>query len=154
MGFLMNRDMVVRYKGTTSQTMDMPSRSPQGTLLGLILFLILINDCVRLDENNSIAAQVTRPRKHFAPSDSYAKFVDDLTIAESFDISNSEPRVFEKLKQIVKYAGENEMKLNVMKTAFMVFNTTLMYDYEPNLELFGTPIKTVEEMKILGGPGG
>ena len=42
------------------------------------------------------------------------------------------------------------MKLNAMKTAFMVFNPTLKSDYEPNFEFLGSHIKTVEEMKILG----
>ena len=49
MGFLLHRVMVVRYRGATSNSMQMPGGSPQGTLLGLILFLIMINDCGRND---------------------------------------------------------------------------------------------------------
>ena len=43
MGFLTERVMVVRYKGETSETKQLPGGGPQGTLLGLLLYLILIN---------------------------------------------------------------------------------------------------------------
>ena len=45
MGFLSERVMIVRYKGEVTDTKPLPGGGPQGTLLGLLLFLILINDC-------------------------------------------------------------------------------------------------------------
>ena len=42
--FLTNRKMVVRYKGAMSGLKELPGGGPQGTLLGLLLFLVLIND--------------------------------------------------------------------------------------------------------------
>ena len=45
MGFLTDRMMVVRYKGDTSDVRPLPGGGPQGTLLGLLLFLILIHLC-------------------------------------------------------------------------------------------------------------
>ena len=44
MGFLTDRRMLVRYKGEKSGIKDLPGGGPQGTLLGLLLFIILIND--------------------------------------------------------------------------------------------------------------
>ena len=44
MAFLSKRKMKVRYKSKVSSTMDLPGGGPQGTLLGLLLFLVLIND--------------------------------------------------------------------------------------------------------------
>ena len=44
MAFLSDRKMVLRYKGAQSSTMSLPGGGPQGTLLGLLLFLVLIND--------------------------------------------------------------------------------------------------------------
>ena len=39
MGFLTDREMFVRYKGETSNCKPLPGGGPQGTLLGLLLFL-------------------------------------------------------------------------------------------------------------------
>ena len=35
---------MVRYKGKTSSVKSLPGGGPQGTLLGLLLFIVLIND--------------------------------------------------------------------------------------------------------------
>ena len=42
-GFLENRKMEVHFKNETSETKDLPGGGPQGTILGMFLFLILIN---------------------------------------------------------------------------------------------------------------
>ena len=42
-GFLTQRELIVRYKGGSSTRKSMPGGGPQGTRLGLFLFLILIN---------------------------------------------------------------------------------------------------------------
>ena len=41
--FLSERSMILRYKGACSSRMPLPGGGPQGTILGLFLFLILIN---------------------------------------------------------------------------------------------------------------
>ena len=41
--FLTDRSMILRYKGVSSSKHPLPGGGPQGTLLGLFLFLILIN---------------------------------------------------------------------------------------------------------------
>ena len=43
MAFLTDRKMILRYKGCTSDEETLPGGGPQGTKLGLYLFLILIN---------------------------------------------------------------------------------------------------------------
>ena len=42
-GFLENREIEVSYKGAKSERKQLPGGSPQGTVLGMFLFLILIN---------------------------------------------------------------------------------------------------------------
>ena len=42
--FLEHRKMKVRYKGKLSKLFPLPGGGPQGTLLGLFLCLVLIND--------------------------------------------------------------------------------------------------------------
>ena len=66
MGFLSERVMVVRYKGATSDEKPLPGGGPQGTLLGLLFFLILINSCW-LKDYNDIGPDVTKPKGKFAP---------------------------------------------------------------------------------------
>ena len=41
MAFLTNRSMVVRYKGASSSKTALPGGGPQGTMLGLLPFLVL-----------------------------------------------------------------------------------------------------------------
>ena len=41
--YLSNRSMVIRYKGKSSKKRIMPGGGPQGTLLGVLFFLVLIN---------------------------------------------------------------------------------------------------------------
>ena len=36
--------MVIRYNGASSEQLLLPGGGPQGTLLGLLLFPILVND--------------------------------------------------------------------------------------------------------------
>ena len=45
-GFLSDRELVVGYKGAKSYSKKMPGSDPEGTVLGMFLFLILINDIV------------------------------------------------------------------------------------------------------------
>ena len=44
MAFLEERSMKVNYKGKYSKMFNLPGGGPQGTLLGLFLFLVLIDD--------------------------------------------------------------------------------------------------------------
>ena len=46
--------MVVKYKGECSNMKQLPGGGPQGALLGLFLFLILINDVGFNDQHNDI----------------------------------------------------------------------------------------------------
>ena len=59
MGFLSNRFMIVRYGGDTSGLKQLPGGGPHGTLLGLLLFLILINDCGVQPKDDNIGEVIT-----------------------------------------------------------------------------------------------
>ena len=155
MGFLIDRVMVVKYKGTTSDSKPLPGGGPQGTLLGLFLFLVLINLCVEQEYKN-IGNEMTDPKRKFSPTTFHAKFVDDLTIGEAFNIKNSvlpnpdrplpdtyqsrlgqkldpeKSKVYNLVKEIRNYSIENDMKLNLSKSKLMLFNPTLHFDFVPN----------------------
>ena len=173
MGFLVERIMVVRYKGTTSEKKQLPGSGPQGTLLGLLLFLILINLCGE-QGFEEIGSVITKPKGKFTPSSFHAKFVDDMTIAEALNIEESvipnpnrqlpvayhsrlglkldpkKSKVYDQIWKIKDYSENNEMKLNLTKTKFMLFNPTMKFDFIPSLTVDNTDIETVDEMKLLG----
>ena len=150
MGFLMNRQMVVRYCKEVSDAMLMPGGSPQGTLLGLLMFIVLINACGDLDCNMSLGSQICSARKGFQPSTFYAKFVDDMSIAEAISTKDSnQPRIQAHLHSVKKYAEDKEMKFNLEKTSLMSFNPTKSV-FQPKVEIGGKVLETVNEMKILG----
>ena len=83
MAFLTDRTMVVRYTGATSSARSLPGGGPQGTLLGLLLFLVLINDVGFADQSNNVGDIITSRRNFIAAKQLHLKYVDDLSIAES-----------------------------------------------------------------------
>ena len=62
MAFLSNRRMLVRYKGKLSSIKNLPGGGPQGTLLGLLLFLVLINDVGFEGQFNNAGKLITSKR--------------------------------------------------------------------------------------------
>ena len=65
--FLTERELLVRHKGKTSSRKSLPGGGPQGTRLGMFLFLILINaaGCGHLQEH--IGSHVTRSLNRRVP---------------------------------------------------------------------------------------
>ena len=58
-GFLSERELIVRYKGCSSSRKAMPGGGPQGTRLGLFLFLILINAAGYRHLEKHLGAKIT-----------------------------------------------------------------------------------------------
>ena len=175
-GFLENRTLAVKHKGVKSEAKKMPGGGPQGTLLGLFLFLVLINDAGFPELNKDFGERITRAitkRKQIDPK--HWKYVDDLTLAEAIDLKTllekdtnnvlekpltyhnrtehilppHKSRVQEQLNDILEYANENEMKINKRKTKVMVFNTARTRDFTPELNIEDEPIETVDSLKLL-----
>ena len=59
-------------------------------------------------------------------------------------------KVYNKLLEIKEYSEENEMKLNLSKTKFMLFNPTVKYDFIPDLTIDNINLESMDEMKLLG----
>ena len=67
MAFLTNRSMIVRFKGARSTQKSLPGGGPQGTLLGLLLFLVLINDLGFEGQRNN-AGELATSRRNMKPT--------------------------------------------------------------------------------------
>ena len=65
--FLTERTQCLRYRGVTSEWVTLKAGVPQGTKLGPIVFLIVINNALR---DSNIA---------------YWKYVDDVTVYQSYE---------------------------------------------------------------------
>jgi len=177
MGFLDGRTLVVSYKGEKSSSKEMPGGGPQGTILGMFLFIILINKAGLSEQTNEIGKTITKvinkrnemPAKHW-------KYVDDLTVAEAIDLKEklkedkekvwTEPvnfhsrtkqvlppedsKVQEQINKLHEYAIENEMKINKQKSKVMLFNTAITRDFSPEIHIQNETLEVVEEMKLLG----
>ena len=145
--------------------------TPQGTLLGIICFLIQMNDLkalppIPLDE------LLTPPG--VKQNSTSAKFVDDLSILtaiklrENLEICENleKPLVYhnrtehylpdeknpmnEQINNLLEFTEINEMKINKYKTKVMLFNRATSLDFQSNILLESSPLDVVEETKILG----
>ena len=176
MAFLEDRRMVVRYKGVVSDPRQLPGGGPQGTLLGLILFIVLINDVGFGDQSNNVGELITCKKRLKEFNTIHLKFVDDLTVAESIDMKEQltkvsvecrpqpdnyhdrtghllKPENSEVYKQLLKtesYAKDNNMKINSKKTKMVLFNPGTSRDIHPKFTLENNQIDLVEETKLLG----
>ena len=70
--------MVVRYKGKTSTIKSLPGVGPQGSLLGLFLFLLLINDAGFHGQVNNATSKIYVK----AVTQIHLKYLDDMSVAE------------------------------------------------------------------------
>ena len=65
-------------------------------------------------------------------------------------LHHSERLILSKDIAISDYATVHEMKLNMKKTKFMLFNPTINYDFVPDLSLEGVDLETMDEIRLLG----
>ena len=126
--FLSNRKQRVKINHSMSQWISLRGGMPQGTWLGLYIFLILINDL-----------QSTIPLH---------KYVDDVTASEV--LRTGQPSTMQSIiNDVANWSNSNLMNLNARKTKEMLVGTILK---NPPLELIldGNPIERVHVFKLLG----
>ena len=176
-GFLENRCLTVSYKDEKSTLLQLPGGGPQGTILGLLLFLILINEAGLRTAQSRIGEMATSSHRHREiMNERHWKFVDDMTIAKALDLKRDLehkidlPRplnyrdrtshVLRKEKQqdmnntltgLQQYAVEHKMLINQTKSKAMLFNTSQKYDFLPSIQFDSScTLEVVEQYKLLG----
>ena len=102
--FLSNHRQLVKIGGFQSAWGSVNGGVPQGTKLGPILFLVMINDL-----------------ELKSPYSSHWKYVDDLTLSESLSIRDHST-LQSDLDKIIQWAESNDMRLNVSKCKEMVIS--------------------------------
>ena len=154
--YLTDREMKVRFNGKYSSTHKLPGGGPQGTLIGLIEYLVQSND----------NADCVDPDMRF-------KFVDDLSILElvllsdiltsynfnqhvASDIGIEEEFVpatsletQKHIDNITNWTTQNKMKLNEKKSNYMVLSRSNT-EFATRLTLNNNTLDRVEEVKLVG----
>ena len=103
LSYLQNRKMILRFRNCSSDPKDLPGGCPQGTLIGVILYILYINPIgfpgeVTLQVNDIVnkywntlddlpdlsSSNITLPTTM-----NIAKYMDDVTIQEAVDLTTS-----------------------------------------------------------------
>ena len=138
----------MKYKGKYSSIFSLPDGGPQGSLLGLFLFIVLIDDLGFSDQVNNVGDLITQKKKVIEMNGIHLKYVDVLALAEAVDMwtqltsvpfeerplpdayraSNGHKlnvessKVYDQLLKTITYAEQNKMKINLSKTKLIIFN--------------------------------
>ncbi len=136
--YMSGRKQCVRYNGTASPFIPVEYGVPQGSLLGPVLFLVLVSDMPK-------SIGLTGPS--VSDKVGYVSYADDF-IAWASDKRNNV--AIEKLEAIAKstsnYAAANWLALSKEKTQFMVIGSS-----SPSpLNIDGVTVLPTDELEVLG----
>lgn len=132
--YLSERTQVTKY-GSVSKSLESVHGVPQGTVLGPILFILYINDIVKIIKNCKIQL-----------------FADDTIIYVTGDkVDDITQTLNNELDNLFKWLNNNYLKLNVTKTKMMIIkNRNRNLDIVDNVKIGGENIDRVVQFKYLG----
>ena len=111
--YLRNRAQFVEFDNFKSDTLDISTGVPQGSVLGPLLFLIYVND-------------ISKASKIF----DFISYADDTTLSSQIhcfgdtkDNDNISNNISSELNKISEWLKSNNLSLTIKKIKFMVFHT-------------------------------
>ena len=131
--FLSGRRQAVKLLDSISEWMPVHASVPQGTKLGPILFLIMINDLAT----------------HSPLRSSHWKYVDDVTISEVSSLGEVSS-LQNDIHCISQWAQQNNMNLNPKKFKIMNICPLRNKPVSPMLSINNLPLEAVSSYKVLG----
>ena len=175
-GFLEDRNLILSFKDEKSDLLPLPGGGPQSTILGLFLFLVLINAAGLKNLTRNTGTLATAALRRRRPLEElHLKYVDDMTFTEAVKLkdklkvdpmptrptqyrertghvlNNELVKMNENLMALEKYTFEKSMKINTKKTNVMVFNSSRTLDFLPKLQISeNQDLEVVEEQRLLG----
>jgi hypothetical protein len=107
---------------------------PQETVIGLLLFILYINDIIKNVGSSTISL-----------------FADDTLLSISGDnIEDVAALMNEDLKFLTNWLNYNKLKLNIDKTKFMVIKNKRINKNDISLQIADQQIERIDKMKYLG----
>lgn len=130
--YLTNRRFVVSHDRTLSSFREIVAGVPQGSVLGLLLFLIYINDIPNMEDN------------------SLALFADDTAIiANSGSHNILKRKISNHFVALNNYFNKWKIKINQQKTELLLVSSK-NFNYKMDINSNGQLIKSVNSVKYLG----
>ena len=87
-GFLKNRKLLLKYKGTFSKLKNMPGGGPAGTILGMLLYIVMINP-INFTQKFTWGDQITQKLSTRMPIQNlHMKYFDDISLLEAINLKN------------------------------------------------------------------
>ena len=139
--YLQNRKQYAIFNNHESELIESITGVPQGSILGPLLFSIIINDLKKCIEKIR-----------------FFMYVDDTTLylnLEDFDSNNFDSNNFEfeinaELQKVSMWLKKNKLSLNSDKTKLMIFHRQQKRVKEFNITINSTNIERVQSFNFLG----
>ena len=168
--YLSDRSMFLSYNGATSSRKLLPGGTPQGAILGGLIFMVKFNGAF-------LRPPIPRLRLANPQSESTTvKFVDDGSIGVSINLKtllvpetqyrpkpltynertgHILPQEYNLLQNYISdaesYFTENKMMINMPKTNVMLFNRSRNWSFPPEISFQdGTALNCISETKLVG----
>ena len=128
--FISDRKVATRTRGQVSSELPLRCGVPQGTVLGPLLFIIMVNE-------------------NWDPTSRIYKYVDDTTIAVAYKPGETPP-IQEILQRVSEWTKVNNMKINPNKCAVLSYKFNEKPVTLPPLTIDDSQLSLVSSVSLLG----